>query len=212
MQLPDGTELREIPGLNGRYFASHDGRIWSAKRRSFRNPSTQRGGYLTITIRHEETKETITLSVHRLVALAWIPNPDDKPQVNHKDGKKQNNSVANLEWCTAQQNSQHAWETGLVRMTPPMLNGLRVGHEHQAARAKERAAELKDALSRHGQGRQRLPPTIPPARRLSAEQLLDARIRIARGEMQKDIAKEYGVSKALLSMRLTEITNKEIGA
>lgn len=54
-----------------------------------------------------------TRKVHRLVALTFLPNPDNLPQVNHIDGNKQNNSAANLEWCTAAENSQHAVSTGL---------------------------------------------------------------------------------------------------
>lgn len=64
-------------------------------------------GYYSVSIRKK------TRMVHRLIAQAFIPNPGNKPFINHKDGNKLNNHVDNLEWCTAAENNTHARETGL---------------------------------------------------------------------------------------------------
>lgn len=58
------------------------------------------------------------LSIHRLVANHFLPNPDNLPQVNHKDCDKLNNKLSNLEWCSAESNMQHAWSNGLMANVP----------------------------------------------------------------------------------------------
>ena len=64
-----------------------------------------------------------TLRIHRLVAMAFIPNLDNLPEVNHKDGNKLNNCVTNLEWVTGLQNIKHAWKTGLIKGLKGEKNG-----------------------------------------------------------------------------------------
>ena len=76
-----------------------------------------RYGYPRITIYLGKSKYK-TKCVHRIVAEQLIPNPNSLPQVNHKDGNKCNNSVANLEWVTNKQNMKHAYVNGLSKFVP----------------------------------------------------------------------------------------------
>ena len=66
-------------------------------------------------VTYTESGKQTSYYVHRLVAEAFIPNPDDKPQVNHKDGNPSNNNVENLEWVTSKENVAHAYEIGLIK-------------------------------------------------------------------------------------------------
>ena len=72
---------------------------------------SKRNGYVYQML-YKNGKEKL-LRVHRLVAMAFLPNSNNLPQVNHKDGNKQNNSVDNLEWCEQSDNMKHAYKNGL---------------------------------------------------------------------------------------------------
>ncbi len=81
-------------------------------------------GYFQVnTYSHSKQK---TFLVHRLVAILYIPNPSNLPEVNHKDGNKLNNNDWNLEWCTRSENIKHGIDTGLI---PKSMVG-RVGEKH----------------------------------------------------------------------------------
>lgn len=83
-----------------------DGRIFSHKNNIFMNVSTNEEGYQRITLRNGNYEKKFL--VHRIVALAFIPNPLNKPQVNHIDSNKSNNCVENLEWITNKENREHS--------------------------------------------------------------------------------------------------------
>jgi hypothetical protein len=75
------------------------------------NPCNVGSGYLSVNLCSDKMYSRL---IHRLVAQAFLPNPNNLPQVNHIDGNKKNNKVDNLEWCTAQENMKHAKLTGLL--------------------------------------------------------------------------------------------------
>lgn len=77
-----------------------------------------RNGYKAVCLYNYENKKQLTVNIHRIVAKVFIPNPNNYPSVNHKDGNKLNNTVENLEWVTALQNTDHAFKTGLSKSHP----------------------------------------------------------------------------------------------
>lgn len=111
------------------YFVSDCGRVMSTIRKDhYGNIHTERilmdghinGGYVKIALTCAITGNKKIVPLHRLVATAFLGEPPIGYVVNHKDGNKLNNIPSNLEWCTAAENSKHAWRTGL---TPQPLKG-----------------------------------------------------------------------------------------
>lgn len=94
----------DVPGYAGLYMVSNLGRIRSQKRGVLK-PFKNCNGYLIATL--TQNGEKVRTGAHRLVALAFLPNPEGKPQINHKDGDKENNRPENLEWVTCSENNLH---------------------------------------------------------------------------------------------------------
>jgi hypothetical protein len=90
------------------------GDIFNLHRQKWLYPSVEKHGYINVRLTKNGKNKTFLL--HRLMAKIFIANPDNKPSVNHIDGKKTNPYYKNLEWCTAKENSIHAVETGLTSM------------------------------------------------------------------------------------------------
>lgn len=98
---------------NENYLVSDTGLIKSVRYNKLLIPKKNWDGYLRIQIWNHNKSHFI--SWHRVVAETWIPNPENKPFINHKNGIKSDNRIENLEWCTQQENIVHAWKTGLSK-------------------------------------------------------------------------------------------------
>ena len=146
-------EYRDIKGYEGRYQISKDGFIKSLARKVvYKNGKVYNrkvrllkicfntDGYPVIGL--YKKNKSCTYRVHRLVAEAFIPNPENKTDVNHIDGIKTNNQASNLEWVTHQENVIHAYYTG--------LREGRKGENHHGNKLTERnVLEIRDIWESH---------------------------------------------------------------
>lgn len=140
---------REIPGYEGTYEVSNYGNVRSLNYRGTHRvknlqPVLGGRGYLMVGLCNDGKMRWE--KIHRLVERLFIPNPDNKPQVNHIDGVKTNNVVSNLEWATNGENQAHAYRHGLKKADP--VWGHTLGKVHGAVgRAKTRAKRMKPVIA-----------------------------------------------------------------
>lgn len=116
-------EWKRIKGFEWRYSISEYGQIASIRRslgKRLMKPRKKKNGYLEIKL--SDSGKRHFFLIHRLVGLHFVPNPNNLPEINHKDGNKENNHYSNLEWVTSSENQKHAFRLGLQK--------VRRGKEH----------------------------------------------------------------------------------
>jgi len=123
------------------YLISKDGRLITLNYRATGKkkelfPKENEDGYLKY--RLNKNKKRYQMFLHRLIAINFIPNPNNLPCINHIDGNKKNNSISNLEWCTHGDNMRHYWNKFYV----PFTNGG-INNAHSKL-TEEQVREIKD--------------------------------------------------------------------
>lgn len=139
-------EWKDIKGFEGAYMISNKGNVMSLPRHGtkvnvtiLRKISMTHDGYAKVRLLYNGKDETHR--VHRLVAEAFIPNPEGKETVNHIDGNKVNNNVCNLEWADRSEQLQHAYDNGLRK---PVHTNRKFTEEQAEAIRKEYVRQSKE--------------------------------------------------------------------
>ena len=104
--------MQTINHYKRRYEVTEDGKIWSNFSSMFIKLQIGKLGYHIVRLGTKKLGNKKTFYIHRLVAQAYISNPNNLPTVNHKNGIKTDNRVENLEWCTQKENVRHSWAIG----------------------------------------------------------------------------------------------------
>lgn len=101
--------MKDIKDFERLYAITSCGKVWSYKSNKFLKLTPNSGGYSTVGLCKDGKRKTC--NVHRLVAETYIPNPNNLPEVNHKDENKSNNCINNLEWCNKKYNNNYGTHT-----------------------------------------------------------------------------------------------------
>lgn len=129
--------MKDIQGYEGLYAITSCGKVWSYRKKIFLKPKLS-NGYQQVNLCQDGKKKTVY--IHRLVAAAYIPNPLNLPEVNHKDENKTHNYINNLEWCDRQYNCNYGTHNDRVAKAnhkPVLCIELNTTYESVSQAAKE---------------------------------------------------------------------------
>ena len=200
--------------LDTNYIVSNTGYVRNTATGVILNPSKTRQGYVRFNLWHNG--KTRSVAVHRLVAEIYLPNPDNKPIVNHKDGNPSNNRLDNLEWSTISENVKHAYATGLAsvgeKCTVAKLTEADVlqiiecmNNNMSVVQVAARFNVTPSAVSHIWNGKTwkhlKRPKILSKnyKGKLKCTDIPNIRQMIAKGDSDSDIAKVYGIHSASIN-------------
>lgn len=135
--------MKDVKGYEGLYAITSCGKVWSYKNKKFLKPGIYKKGYLYVNLWKDGGFKT--KQIHRLVAEAYIPNPDNLPQVNHKDENKANNCLQNLEWCDCKYNNNYGTRNEKIKK-PILQFDLKGNFIREWPSATDVGKEVNDAI------------------------------------------------------------------
>ena len=136
-------EFIEIKGFEGRYSVNSKGNVLNIKTKKVLKPFTNGVGYYRVAF-YGQNKKKHQFYIHRLIAIYFIPNPENKKFINHIDGNPSNNDINNLQWCTKSENGIHAYKIGLN------YNNHNLGEKHYTSILNDNI--VKDIRNRYKNG------------------------------------------------------------
>lgn len=136
---------KNVKNYEGLYQVSNLGKIKTLQRRGATTkiikPKKNSNGYLIVGLHKNGIRKEV--AIQRLVAIAFIKNLEEKPEVNHIDGNKENNNVFNLEWVTHKENMEHARNNNLIKVTENVIKqGKFIGKKYGKQNGKKRAKKV----------------------------------------------------------------------
>lgn len=136
-------EWKPIRKTNNIYSVSSQGRVRNNRTGYILKPIKWTKGYMKVNLKVNGNSNS--QMIHRLVAMAFIPNPENKPEVNHKNGIHDDNRIDNLEWATGEENRKHAYDTGLIKHKDDRYSGY-LYHLWKRVHRDDMCAEWQDYI------------------------------------------------------------------
>ena len=123
------SEYRKVKSLKFLYEVNEDGVIRNVKSKKILKGYRERNGYIRVKFENKCLGGTVRVGVHQIVAEVFIPNPDNLPEVNHKNSDRSDNRACNLEWVSHSENMAHAYHEGMYK--EGVAKGLRTHSESE---------------------------------------------------------------------------------